>query len=217
MWLGRGRAACGSILINRRGAANPRMEAHMKDNQQVKPNLDIEAGTVTFEFRGAEPLVFHIDRCAESIRRRAALAGMAQVRLVDAAAVGREAPDGSIRTVAEMVALKREAIARLIEHYESGTEEWGLRVAGEGRGSGDGGLVIQGIIRVYGGDVAQAEATITRTMEKRGLERKAALALWASTDKVATAIADIKAERAKARAGVANVNSDDLLDELCGD
>lgn len=178
----------------------------MKDNQQVKPVIDVAAGTVTFEFRGAEPLVFHADRAHPDVMARAALVGMAQVRLADAAAVSRQAPDGTIRTADEMVALKRAGIARLIEHYESGAAEWSP-ARGEGRGT-EGGLTIRAVAAVQGLDVATMTARIAELAEKRGTTTRAILAKLATAPAVVAKIAEFRA------AMPAAADADALLSEL---
>lgn len=187
----------------------------LKDNQQVAPVVSEDGRTVTFHIAdGGEPLVLHMDRLSPEVLARAACVGMAQVRIIDAAAVGAQGPDGAILSRAERMALKRERMTALVEHYETGTTEWNRkRVAGTGARD-EGGLVIQALVRVYGDTLERAEATITRTMEKKGLDRKAALKLWAGTDKVAAAMAEIKAERARRAAEGAGAGADELLAEL---
>ncbi len=95
----------------------------MKDNQHVRPVIDVEAGTVTFEVRGMDSLVLEWARLHPDVQMRAGLAGMAQVRIVDAAAVGVADDDGNIIPEAERIALKHQRMAALIEHYHSGTAE----------------------------------------------------------------------------------------------
>lgn len=180
----------------------------MKDNQQVKPVIDVAAGTITFEFRGAAPLVFHAEKAHPEVMARAALVGMAQVRLADAAAVGRQAPDGTIRTAEEMVALKRAGIERLIQHYESGAIEWSP-ARGEGRGA-EGGLTIRAVAAVQGMDVAAMTTRIAELAEKRGLTTKAVLAKLATAPAVVAKIAEFRAARP------ASVDAEDLLGELGG-
>jgi hypothetical protein len=175
--------------------------------------------TVTFHMAdGLAPIVLHMDRLSPEVLRRAACVGMAQVRIIDAAAVPATDADGLIVPRAERLALKRERMSALVAHYETGTTEWNRRrAAGEGRGDGGAGLTILALMRVYGNTAEQAEGTITRTMEKKGLDRKGALKLWASTDKVAAAIAEIKAERARAGASAASVDADALALEMMDD
>jgi len=197
----------------------------LKDNQQVAPVVADDGMTVTFHVAdGLDPIVLHMDRLSPEILRRAACVGMAQVRIIDAAAVPATDADGLIVPRAERLALKRERMSALVAHYETGTTKWNRRRAratgaGAGAGAGDGGagLTILALMRVYGNTAEQAEATITRTMEKKGLDRKGALKLWASTDKVAAAIAEIKAERARAGASAANVDADALALEMMGE
>jgi hypothetical protein len=108
---------------------------------------------------------------------------------------------------------KYDAMADVVAHLNGGGDWNQGRAKGEGAG-GESGLVVLALQRVYGDTPAKAEATIEKTMAKKGIDRKAALKLWAGTDKIAAAIAEIKAERASAKAKAANVDADELLEEL---
>ena len=183
----------------------------LKEGQYVRPVIADDGSAVTFYFGagGGEPVVLNMRSLHTNIMRRAAAVGMAQVRIVDAAAIGRADADGRIRSREEMVRLKRNAIVELVAHYNSGAAEWTKpRAAGGGVGR-EAGLTIAGIARAFGCDAGRAEEIIAGTMSKRGLDRKAALALWRGTEKVATALAAIRAERATV-AG----DADALLAEL---
>lgn len=163
---------------------------------------ELRNGALWVAVAGVGHLVLHPDDISAEVRERAMWHGLA-ARVVDAGALGKGA------TAEE----KFEAMKRIVEHYKTGTPEWGVRVAGEG-GGGDVGLVVAALARVYGDTHEQAEATIARTMVKKGLDRKGALALWAGTDKVAAEIAAIKAERAAKKAAGAKVDADDLRTEM---
>lgn len=102
----------------------------MKENQTVKPIINMEAGTVTFEVKGHSNIVLHMDKVHPDNVRRAGFVGMAQVRIVDAAAIGRTDESGAIIPDAQRTATKHERMLKLVEHYESGSPEWGVK--GEG-------------------------------------------------------------------------------------
>ena len=104
-----------------------------------------------------------------------------------------------------MLALKREKMEALIQHYESGTTEWRVKRAAGGAGRDTSGITLQAMQRVW--PDKDCEALAWRMEQKRGISRREAYAEFAKTRQVAEAIAAIKAERA-------TVDSDDLLAEM---
>lgn len=121
-------------------------------------------------------------------------------RICDAAALSRDETTGASATPAD----KYAAMERLVQHYASGAESWSLAERAAG-GAPSEGLTIAAMKRVW--PDRNADELIAGIMTKRGVERRAALKLFADSDKVAAAIATIKAERAA-------VNADDLIEEL---
>jgi hypothetical protein len=173
--------------------------------KQISPAISEDFSTITFNIRGAEPLVLDMGKLHPDVFKRAAAVGMAQVRIIDAAAIQRADGNGGVRTEAEMLELKRERMASLIEHYMSGTSEWTKGRAAGGGAIKEAGITLAAMSRVWPG--RDCEELVAGVMAKRGVERKAALALFASTKEVAAAIAAIKAERA-------TVSADSLLAEM---
>ena len=110
----------------------------MKVNQQVKPIINMESGTVTFEVKGHSPIVLHMDKVHPDNVRRAGFVGMAQVRIVDAAAIGRVDEAGNIIPEAQRTSTKHERMSKLVAHYESGSPEWNVK--------GEGGFAPSGLI-----------------------------------------------------------------------
>lgn len=98
----------------------------LKDGQQIRYEISADSRTVTFYRRGGMR-VFSIDKVHEDNQRRACAVGFAQVRITDAAAIGRADKDGRIIPEAERTEMKWARMMRLVEHYESGTAEWNLR------------------------------------------------------------------------------------------
>ena len=179
----------------------------MKDNQQIKPVVSDDMTRVTFEVRGGTPIVLDMTKLHPDIIKRAACVGMAQVRIIDAAAVSRDDGAGGVRSVAEMLELKRERMEALIAHYMTGTAEWTQKRAG-GAGTKDtSGITLQAMRRVW--PDKDCEGLAFKLETKRGISRKEAYAEFAKTKEVAAAIAAIKAERS-------TMSADDLLDEMEG-
>ena len=180
----------------------------MKDNQQIKPVVSEDFSKVTFEIRGMQDLVLDMSALHPDILKRAAAVGMAQVRIIDAAAVSRDDGAGGVRSVAEMLELKRERMEALISHYMTGTAEWTQKRAAGGGGAKDtSGITLQAMRRVW--PDKDCEGLAFKLETKRGISRKEAYAEFAKTKEVAAAIAAIKAERS-------TMSADDLLDEMEG-
>jgi hypothetical protein len=177
----------------------------MKDNQQIKPVISDDLNTVTFEIRGGDNLVLDMTKLHPDIIRRAACVGMAQVRIIDAAAVSRDDGAGGVRSQSEMLELKRERMEALVAHYMTGTDEWNRKRAVGGATKDTSGITLQAMRRVW--PDKDCEGLAFKLETKRGITRKEAYAEFAKTKEVAAAIAAIKAERA-------TVSADDLLDEM---
>lgn len=182
---------------------------------QTKPKANsiithaLEGANVRFFFRGESVGLLQPDMISPANRARAMLHGFVQ-RVGDGGAVEMRAPDGTLRTKDEMDAIKRARITRLIEHYNSGAEDWNLERAGGG-GVDTGGLTIAGIMRHFSTpdkpcDNDAAERKVTAFMERHGLERKAALAKLALIPEIANAISAIKAERAGVQVSLSDLD-----------
>lgn len=85
----------------------------------------IAGNLVKFTFEeGVAPLSFDCTKMSGANRAYAIPFAMCH-RLGDMAALSRTLPDGTVRTITE--AMRREAVAEGIAHYESATEAWELR------------------------------------------------------------------------------------------
>lgn len=186
----------------------------MKENQHVKPIIDVIAGTVTFQTKGyADDLVLHMNKLHPDIVKRAALVGFAQVRVVDAAAVELTDEDGNVIPAEDRIATKRENMARLIAHYETGTDQWTLRV---GMGGGKS-ITIEAIAEIKGVTYEQAQEWVadyaTKGKDDKGKafkDQKACLAYLRKGERVARKVEEIRAKRTPAP----KVDADKALDEL---
>jgi len=178
----------------------------MKANQIVEPIINDAFTTVTFNVRGHKPLVLDMDKLHPDIVKRAACVGMAQVRINDAAAIGRTDKEGRIIPDADRTAMKYEAMKRLVEHYMTGTAEWAQRVA---KGKGDAGqtsLTLRALAMVQGVDVETMRERVEANAEKRGVTVRAYLAKVATSEAVRRKMDELR--------GPAAVDADDMLDEL---
>jgi len=169
----------------------------MKDNQHVQPVIDLTAGTVTFKVKGHPDIVLDMAQLHPDITRQAAMVGMAQVRIVDAAAVGRTDKDGLIIPEAERIAQKYANMAGLVEHYMTGTSEWSRRATGGG--TSEGGLLYRALREAY---PAKSEQEIRDFLEGKTAKQKAAL--------VASEALKVYVDRIRAEA-TSGIDTDSLL------
>lgn len=172
----------------------------MSETKAGKITATQDGRLIHFDVAGAGRVTLDLAAVSTENQDYAVFHGFKQ-RIVDSAALERGA--GPEAKLAEM--------ARLVEHYNSGSSEWNVTRTGGG-GGGQEALVVLALKRVYGD--RSGEPDVERLMAKRGIDRKAALKVWAGTDKVAAAMAAIQAERAAQKASAAAVDADDLLAEL---
>lgn len=158
-----------------------------------------------FAFTGVGDFTFDPDKVSAENRARAMIHGFEQ-RVRDAAALSVDRDTGKSASPTA----KFEAAKRIADHLMSGATEWNLKPAATG--GLDAGLVIMAIMRVFKKTLDEAETVIATTMSKKGIERTAALKLWANSKQVAAAMLEIKTERLNT-----TEDADDLLDEIMGD
>lgn len=181
----------------------------MKTNQHVKPIINVDAGTVVFNVKGHGDITLDIAKLHPDIVRRAALAGMAQVRIVDAAAIGMEDDDGNIIPEADRIAMKHAAMLELVEHYHTGTSEWSRKSSGGGVGARS--ITIEALAKTMSCDYDTAKAQVVKRAEAAfGGDTKKALAKLRESATIQKAILALRAERMPA----AKVNADTELDAL---
>lgn len=89
----------------------------------------IEGRLVRFSVKGAGELVLDTAKVHELNRERAQLHGFVQ-RISDAAAMARDSKTGASATPQQ----KFDAMQRLVEHYQSGSEAWSPARAADGVG-----------------------------------------------------------------------------------
>lgn len=160
----------------------------MKDNQHVQPVIDLAAHTVTFKVKGRTDIVLDMAKLHPAIVEQAAMVGMAQVRIVDAAAVGRADDEGVIIPEAVRLDMKHANMAELVAHYMTGTDQWSRRKTGGGAESG---LLFQSLARLY---PAKSADEIRAFLKGKSAKDKSALL---ATDKVRKFADAIRAEAGK--------------------
>ena len=180
----------------------------MKENQHVQPVIDTETETVTFNVRGKPSLVLDWSKLHPTVQMKAGLVGMAQVRIVDAAAIGRADAEGNLLGEQERIDLKYARMAALIEHYHTGTDQWTLSERG---GTGAQGLTLMGIAAAKSISYGEAERLVDAYAARQYAgDRKAALNFLAKGSRVRTEIEKIRVKRA----GESKVDADEALNEI---
>lgn len=96
---------------------------HEVDNDEG--NIGAGSSKVRFNVLGVGALTLDMTKLNQCVLDRASIHGMIQ-RISDAAAISRNPETGKPATAQE----KYDAMARLVNHYESGSAEW--RIAGGG-------------------------------------------------------------------------------------
>ena len=174
------------------------MQRKPKSNSVVTSQLTTD-GRIEFTVIGAGSFVFDPEKAHEDTRARAEYHGWNQ-RISDGAALGAGA----------LPAAKLERMQRIAEHYQSGSADWNLKASV----TGDSGLVVQAMVRGLGKTLEDIETLLARTQTVRNVDRKGALAVWEEAGAVATAISEIRAERAALVATKAKLSASDLEAEM---
>ncbi len=133
--------------------------------------IDEASSSIVFNVRGAaqdggsKSITFDMSKVHPNNAAYAALHGFNQ-RLRDAAALSRDPKTGKPPSPAD----RFEAIARLVDHYHSGSPDWNLRVAAGERTSGELGMLAAAIAEFKGKDVIEVRDWLKTKSEA---ERKA--------------------------------------------
>lgn len=156
---------------------------------------------ITFTVQGVGDLTINLKQVSTANATKAMHHGFIQ-RVSDAAALSRNTDTGQPASPAD----KFGAMKRIVEHLNSGSDEWSLRVASGEGSSGPSGITLKAVASVQGVSEAEMRDRIERLAEKRGVTTRALLATLAKQEAVAKRIAEMRAP--------AGVDADDLLGEL---
>jgi hypothetical protein len=163
----------------------------------------MDGDEIVFTVHGAGELRLNLAAMSQANLTRAAFHGIKQ-RVSDAAAIPCDTATGQSASPAEKFA----AMARLVEHYNSGAAEWSP-ARGDGTGAARTGSTMQAFANVYWeGNLAKAEEKMEAFADKRGIDRKAALKIWAGADKIQAEIERMRVVKAPV------FNADELLGEM---
>ena len=159
------------------------MQTKAKSNSVITHEL--KGSTIVFTVTGVASLELDMGKVASSIYERAAIHGLIQ-RISDAAAISRNTETGLPADPTD----KYEAMKVLVEHYNSGAEEW--RITKSSTGSGEnGGLLKKCLLKLF---PEKGEERVTEYLKT--LSRKDKLALL-NSDKVKPVADEFRAKGVK--------------------
>jgi hypothetical protein len=160
-------------------------------------------GNREYTVYGIGTLTLYPDKVSAVCRAYAMGHGFDQ-RVRDAAALSANRDTGKSATPQE----KFDAMKRIVDHLNSGTDDWHIKVAAAPKGP-DAGTIILAMVRALHKTVDEVEALLAATMAKRGVDRNGALKVWEDSKQVAAMILVIKTERL-----ARDTDSDDLVAEM---
>ena len=146
--------------------------------------MDEAEAQIRFAVAGVGTVTLDMTQLHKDVLSKAAYVGMYN-RMIDAAALGKDATPRE----------KFDELRRLAEHYMTGTGEWAVTRAASAGGAGRR-EVVEAMVYVFGIDATTAEMRIKALAQKRGIEDKEAVRLFATSDKVAARISEVRASRA---------------------
>lgn len=192
------------------------MATKAKSNSIITARPDSEAGIITFTVLGVGDIVLDINKAHADLIHRAMLHGFTQ-RVSDAAAIPRNTETGLSATPQD----KYNAMAALVDHYNSGSPEWSrARTAGGARVDGDTQLGIAAIAEFQGVEVADMRERIKNIAAGRELSVKDYVAAVVASARKGGKLAPVAAafDRLKAAQPVrTDLDANDLVADLESD
>lgn len=177
----------------------------MKPNQIV--GYTIEGDIITFNVKGQTLLTLDVTKVHPDNQRRAMFGGLAQVRVVDMAAVDRADKDGNLLHEDVRTRMKWERMKRCIEHLESGAPVW--RIGGKEKVDvADHTLTVRAIAQVKGLDIAATNGLVDIWAQQNNVTRGILLDTFAARDDIAALVAGYRRESVK------DIDTDSLLSGL---
>lgn len=175
------------------------MDKKPKANSVVSTELGKTEGgtdwaTIKFKVKDAGEAVLTLANLHPKVRERAMLHGLVQ-KVSDAAALSRNTETGLSASPSEKLA----AMARLVEHFNSGTEEWSTKREGGGGPSVETGLLVAALSEIYPGKTPEQ---LGKWVKARSAPERAALM---AQENVKAIVERLRAESAK------SVDTDALL------
>lgn len=179
------------------------MQTKAKANSTVTSKTSEDGSAIIFGAVGAGTVTLTLSKLSEAVRNRAMVHGLIQ-RVSDRAAKGRDATTGLPATPE----VKLAAMAALVAHYESGTDDWSPAVASGPRPLDM--TIIRAVMEAIGKDEDFVRAYIAKKAED-GKVTPAAYLAHLATGKTVAPIVD------RMRAASLTSDAEDDLAEMMGE
>ena len=88
--------------------------------------VETQGTKIVFSFDGCDAITFDATKAHPNMAQHAQMHGW-EARIRDNAAISRKQKDGTVITVTE--AMRRAAVEEMVNHYESGADQWNLRAS----------------------------------------------------------------------------------------
>jgi hypothetical protein len=188
------------------------MQTKAKENSVVTTKYDPEAKKITYTVLGVGDLTLYLSRISEANTLRFVIHGAGQ-KVVDAAAIPAEplADTEEGRAAQKLARAQRKfnAMRRIVDHYNSGTDDWSP--AREGGVVGLDTTLLAAVSEVLGKDVPKVRELVAAGAEKKGVAQRAYLAKLAENADVAKVVNRLRAE------GAGDVDPDEELAGMMGE
>lgn len=182
------------------------MQTKAKENSVVTTSYDDAAKTITYTVLGAGALTLHLPRVSEANKTRAVIHGFGQ-RVVDGAAIPAEpladTEEGREAQKLARAAKKFEAMKRLVDHYNEGSDAWS-----PARTEGVIGLdstLLAAVAEVIGKTTDEVRGLVKAGSERKTVTQRAYLAKLAENADVAKVVDRMRA------AGAEGMDADEEL------
>jgi len=175
------------------------MQTKAKSNSIITHSWDEATQGLTFNVVGAGAVTLKLPMVSKVNMARASRHGLIQ-RVSDAAAKNRDPVTGLSAAPAEKLA----SMARLVDHYNSGTEEW--NPTRDASGPGLDGVILAAVGEATGKSLDDVRVMVGTGAAEKGITPRAYLAALGTAKLVAPIVARIRGKDA-------GVSGDDLLAE----
>jgi len=174
-----------------------------RSNWVIAHRTSEDMSFIEWTVKGAGTLRLTVNKLHEKIHARAAIHGMVQ-RVSDAAAIPRDTKTGKSATPQE----KFNAMAQLVNHYESGSAEWNRKGGERGPRELTGAALLRAALELW-----QPEKGATKIQEfVKGLKQSQIAALLGSAE-LKEQVEKARSEELK-RQTTEEVDAEELLSEL---
>lgn len=172
------------------------MNSNTRKNSMVTHRV-ISEGVVGFTVIGQAEIQFDLTKAAQTNRIRAEMHGWIQ-RITDLAALPTEDKDGNLIPRTERLATMHSRMSAVVDHYQSGAEEWSRKSTAGPRVETDHLLIVEAIGLLYNMTYPEVQKFVSEKATNLNVSRAAVMDNFAASPRVAEKMASIRAERVAA-------------------